>query len=144
MRRAADEMRISDVNSDVASSDLIWSVLPLFVMFVSSFKDLLAAFQLPGIGKWSDIGVFFDFTPTYKHYVNLFVELKFGTYLAHSLIAAGGSAVISVVLGSTAAYSLSRIEFRGKNDLFFWIISTRMAPVVAVLVPLYAIFRPAG
>jgi multiple sugar transport system permease protein len=43
-----------------------------------------------------------------------------------------------------AAYSLSRIEFRGKKDLFFWIISTRMAPVVAVMVPLYAIFRSAG
>ena len=42
------------------------------------------------------------------------------------------------------AYALSRIEFRGKKDLFFWIISTRMAPVVAVMVPLYAIFRSAG
>jgi multiple sugar transport system permease protein len=122
----------------------IWTILPLFVMFVSSFKDLLAAFQLPGVGKWGDIGVFFEFTPTFKHYVGLFADLKFGTYLAHSLIAAGGSAVISVIFGSMAAYSLSRINFRGKNDLFFWIISTRMAPVVAVLVPLYAIFRSAG
>jgi len=122
----------------------VWTVLPLFVMFVSSFKDLLAAFQLPGVGKWGDIGVFFEFTPTFKHYVGLFADLKFGTYLAHSLVAAGGSAVISVVFGSMAAYSLSRINFRGKNDLFFWIISTRMAPVVAVLVPLYAIFRSAG
>ena len=49
--------------------------------------------------------------------------------------------MVSVVLGSMCAYSLSRIEFRGKSDLFFWIISTRMAPVVAVLVPLYWIFR---
>jgi multiple sugar transport system permease protein len=122
----------------------IWTILPLFVMFVSSFKDLLAAFQLPGVGKWGDIGVFFEFTPTFKHYVGLFADLKFGTYLAHSLIAAGGSAVVSVIFGSMAAYSLSRINFRGKNDLFFWIISTRMAPVVAVLVPLYAIFRTAG
>ena len=38
----------------------------------------------------------------------------------------------------------SRTDFRGKKDLFFWIISTRMAPVVAVMVPLYAIFRSAG
>jgi multiple sugar transport system permease protein len=48
------------------------------------------------------------------------------------------------VLGSMAAYGLSRADFRGKKDLLFWIISTRMAPVVAVLVPLYAIFRSAG
>lgn len=122
----------------------LWTVLPIFIMFVSSFKDLLQAFQLPAIGDWGAIGIFFDFDPTLDHYYNLFANLNFGTYLLNSLAAALGSAAISVVLGSMAAYSLSRVEFRGKKDLFFWIISTRMAPVVAVLVPLYAIFRSAG
>lgn len=120
---------------------LVWTVLPLFLMFVSSFKDLLAAFQLPPVGAFSQIGIFFDFAPTTKHYYNLFYNLDFSTYLMNSIIAAGGSAVVSVILGAMAAYSLSRVDFRGKGDLFFWIISTRMAPVVAVLVPLYAIFR---
>ena len=123
---------------------LVWTVLPLFIMFVSSFKDLLEAFKLPTVGDWSGIGIFFDFTPTFKHYVDLFADNNFGTYLINSIIASLGSAVISVVFGSMAAYSLSRFEFRGKKDLFFWIISTRMAPVVAVMVPLYAIFRGAG
>lgn len=123
---------------------LLWTLLPLLVMFVSSFKDLLEAFQLPDVGDWSSIGVFFDFTPTTKHYVNLFVNLNFSTYLINSIIASAGSAAISVVLGAMAAYALSRTEFRGKKDLFFWIISTRMAPVVAVMVPLYAIFRSMG
>jgi len=120
---------------------LIWTLLPLLIMFLSSFKDLLDAFQLPEPGDWGGVTKLFHFAPTTKHYENLFIELNFGTYLGNSLIASLGSAAISVVLGSMAAYSLSRLEFRGKNDLFFWIISTRMAPVVAVLVPLYAIFR---
>lgn len=120
---------------------LIWTLLPIFVMFMSSFKDLLAAFKIPAAGDWAGIGVFFEFTPTLKHYNDLFVNLNFSRYIMNSLIAAGGSAIISVVLGSMAAYSLSRIEFKGKSDLFFWIISTRMAPVVAVMVPLFAIFR---
>ena len=123
---------------------LVWTVLPLFIMFISSFKDLLEAFKLPAVGDWAGIGVFFDFTPTFQHYVDLFADNNFGTYLTNSIIASLGSAVISVVFGSMAAYSLSRVEFRGKKDLFFWIISTRMAPVVAVMVPLYAIFRGAG
>ena len=123
---------------------LVWTVLPLFIMFVSSFKDLLEAFNLPSVGDWAGITIFFDFTPTFKHYVDLFSDNNFGTYLTNSVIASLGSAVISVVFGSMAAYSLSRVEFRGKKDLFFWIISTRMAPVVAVMVPLYAIFRGAG
>ena len=120
---------------------LVWTVLPLLIMFVSSFKDLLEAFNLPDIGDWAGIGVFFEFDPTVKHYVDLFTDNNFGRYLLNSIIAAGGSALVSVVFGSMAAYSLSRIDFRGKKDLFFWIISTRMAPVVAVMVPLYAIFR---
>ncbi|MDE0782856.1 MAG: carbohydrate ABC transporter permease, partial [Planktomarina sp.] len=64
-------------------------------------------------------------------------------YLLNSLFASIGSAIIAVTLGSMCAYSLSRSEFRGKKDLLFWIISTRMAPIVAVIVPLYAIFRSA-
>lgn len=120
---------------------LVWTLLPFVIMFVSSFKDLLAAFRLPAVGDWSGIGIFFDFTPTFKHYETLFQQNNFGRYIMNSLIAAGGSAVISVIFGSLAAYSLSRVDFRGKSDLFFWIISTRMAPVVAVMVPLFAIFR---
>jgi len=123
---------------------LIWTLLPFGVMFVSSFKELLDAFKLPAIGDWAGIGVFFDFTPTFKHYNTLFSENNFGRYMLNSLIAAGGSAVISVIFGSLAAYALSRVDFRGKSDLFFWIISTRMAPVVAVMVPLFAIFRSLG
>lgn len=123
---------------------LVWTVLPIFIMFVSSFKDLLEAFNLPEVGDWAGIGVFFDFSPTFKHYIDLFADNNFGRYLVNSMIASGGSALVSVVFGSMCAYSLSRIEFRGKQDLFFWIISTRMAPVVAVMVPLYAIFRGAG
>ena len=120
---------------------LVWTLLPFVVMFVSSFKDLLEAFKLPAVGDWAGATIFFDFTPTLKHYTSLFTTNNFGQYIANSLIAAGGSAVISVIFGSLAAYSLSRVDFRGKADLFFWIISTRMAPVVAVMVPLYAIFR---
>jgi multiple sugar transport system permease protein len=120
---------------------LLWTILPIFVMFVSSLKDLLQAFRIPAVGDWSGLSLFFDFEPTFKHYTNLFVNLNFGVYFFNSVAAALGSAVVSVTLGATCAYALSRTEFRGKSDLFFWIISTRMAPVVAVMVPLYAIFR---
>ncbi len=122
----------------------VWTVLPLLIMVVSSFKDLLDAFQLPEVGDFGGVGVMFDFEPTGAHYVELFTEKHFGTYLRNSLIASLGSAAVSVSLGSMAAYALSRAEFRGKRDLLFWIISTRMAPVVAVMVPLYVIFRSSG
>nr|MCU0909563.1 hypothetical protein [Paracoccaceae bacterium] len=89
---------------------LVWTLLPIFVMFVSSFKELLEAFKLPEVGDWAGVGVFFDFTPTFRHYEALFADNNFGRYMMNSLIAAGGSALIAVVFGSMAAYSLSRIE----------------------------------
>ena len=122
----------------------VWTVLPLAIMLTSSFKDLLDAFKLPAEGDWGGVGVMFDFEPTGAHYIELFTEKHFGEYMRNSLIASLGSAVVSVFLGSMAAYALSRAEFRGKKDLLFWIISVRMAPVVAVMVPLYVIFRSSG
>ena len=122
----------------------VWTVLPLAIMLISSFKDLLDAFKLPAEGDWGGDGVMFDFAPTGAHYIELFTEKHFGEYLRNSLIASLGSAIVSVSLGSMAAYALSRAEFRGKKDLLFWIISVRMAPVVAVMVPLYVIFRSSG
>ena len=122
----------------------VWTVLPLAIMLISSFKDLLAAFKLPAEGDWGGVGVMFDFAPTGAHYIELFTEKHFGEYLRNSLIASLGSAIVSVSLGAMAAYALSRAEFRGKKDLLFWIISVRMAPVVAVMVPLYVSFRSSG
>ncbi|MCW2306600.1 carbohydrate ABC transporter permease [Rhodobium gokarnense] len=123
---------------------LIWTVSPFIIMVGSSMKDLLEAFTLPRVGDWLGALSFFNFSPTFKHYVALFADESFGTYLGNSLIASVGSAIIAVVLGTSCAYSMSRYQFRGKKDVFFWIISTRMAPVVAVIVPLYAIFRSFG
>ena len=40
---------------------LVWSLLPLFIMFVSSLKDLLDAFSVPAPGDWAGATVFFDF-----------------------------------------------------------------------------------
>lgn len=120
---------------------LIWTLMPFLIMFVSSFKDLLEAFTLPKVGDFSGVGVFFEFTPTTAHYTELFTERNFSVYFFNSVVVSSGSALVSVVLGAMAAYALSRLDFRGKDHVFFWIISTRMAPVVAVMVPLYAIFR---
>src|SRR5215207_7593290 len=100
---------------------LLWTLLPIVVMFVSSFKDLLEAFKVPVVGDWAGAKLFFDFSPTFKHYHNLFANLNFSTYLLNSIAASLGSALISVVLGSMCAYALSRVDFRGKKDLFFWI-----------------------
>jgi multiple sugar transport system permease protein len=121
---------------------VLWTLVPFYIMFTSSFKAEGQAFQLPREGDWGGaLKKLVAFTPTTEHYTDLFAEGDFERYFTNSVLAALASAVISVVFGTTAAYAISRGRFRGKRDLYFWIISTRMAPVVAVTVPLYAIFK---
>lgn len=64
--------------------------------------------------------------------------------LKNSLIIAGVSTLISVVLGFFAAYAFSRFDVPGKDDLMFFILSTRMLPAVVVTIPLFLMYRQFG
>ncbi len=64
--------------------------------------------------------------------------------LKNSLIVAGVSTFASVVLGLFAAYAFSRFDMAGKDDLLFFILSTRMLPAVVVTIPLFLMYRQLG
>jgi multiple sugar transport system permease protein len=62
----------------------------------------------------------------------------------NSVVIAFGSTALSVLLGVTAAYAFSRFRVRGKDDLLFFILSTRMMPPIAVAIPIYLMYREIG
>jgi multiple sugar transport system permease protein len=64
--------------------------------------------------------------------------------LFNSVIIAGISTIFSVVLGLFAAYAFSRFKVPGKDDLLFFILSTRMLPAVVVTIPLFLMYRQLG
>ena len=59
----------------------------------------------------------------------------------NSLIIAFGSTVLAVALGTLSAYGFSRFRVPLKDDLLFFILSTRMMPPVAVAIPIYLMYR---
>jgi multiple sugar transport system permease protein len=61
--------------------------------------------------------------------------------LRNSLIIAGTSTILSVILAIFSAYAFSRYNVKGKGDLLFFILSTRMLPAVVVTVPLFLMYR---
>ncbi len=63
---------------------------------------------------------------------------------ANSLIIAFGSTALSVGLGVMAAYAFSRFKVPLKDDLLFFILSTRMMPPIAVAIPIYLMYRELG
>jgi multiple sugar transport system permease protein len=64
--------------------------------------------------------------------------------LWNSVIIAGISTAASVLLGLFAAYAFSRFKISGKDDLMFFILSTRMLPAVVVTIPLFLMYRQLG
>jgi multiple sugar transport system permease protein len=111
---------------------LLWTLVPILWMVLASFK--------PGVAQLSTTPVFF-FRPTMQHYVAVFAGGDLGSYFLNSVLAAGLSTVIAVSLGCLAGYGLARSHFRGKHHVAFWIISTRMAPIAAIVLPLFILFR---
>jgi multiple sugar transport system permease protein len=66
---------------------------------------------------------------------------NFRPRFVNSLIIAFGSTALSVVLGVSCAYAFSRFDVPLKDDLMFFILSTRMMPPIAVAIPVYLMYR---
>jgi len=64
--------------------------------------------------------------------------------LKNSIIIAGLSTILAVVMGFLAAYSFSRFKIAGSGDLLFFILSTRMLPPVVVTIPIFLMYRQLG
>ncbi|MFN0183142.1 MAG: carbohydrate ABC transporter permease [Aquabacterium sp.] len=71
-------------------------------------------------------------------------ESKYIPRFINSVIIAFGSTALAVFLGTLAAYGFSRFRVPLKDDLLFFILSTRMMPPIAVAIPIYLMYRELG
>jgi multiple sugar transport system permease protein len=117
------------------------STLPILWIFLTSFKTFIQAQQVPPV-MWPGF-----------HYLDNYTSQFTGTGgtngsalgpLKRSLIIATATSALVVALAVPAGYSLARYRIRRKNDVHFFIISTRMLPLIAVIVPLSVLLRKTG
>lgn len=116
---------------------LAFCLFPLVILFVSAFKTdaeiMRGALVVPH--------------PTIANFENIFFVFGgggIGKYLLNSVVVAVISTLVATILGATAAYGLSRFRFRLNSDISFFILSTRFAPPVAFIIPIYVISRTVG
>lgn len=69
---------------------------------------------------------------------------RYGQRFLNSVIIGFGSTLLCMVLGTAAAYAFSRFRVPLKDDLLFFILSTRMMPPIAVAIPIFLMFRNLG
>ncbi|MCK1299274.1 carbohydrate ABC transporter permease [Bradyrhizobium sp. 24] len=105
-------------------------LFPVYWLFMISFKTPDEIYHVPPL--W---------IPGQIQFSNYYVLFKDGDVLAilNSLIVAGVSSGIAIVLGTLCAYSLARFGTGGEN-LAMWIISQRMIPPIAVVFPIFLIY----
>src|SRR5678815_2421953 len=72
------------------------------------------------------------------------LESKFLQSFVNSVVASSVSTAVAMLVGTPAAYVLSRWRFRGRSKIAMWILSTRMAPQITFTIPFFLFYRLVG
>ncbi len=81
------------------------------------------------------------FVPTLEAFQYLITEKGIMKNFFNSLIVSVASTFFSVTIGMFCAYALARYDFVGRDDVSFWVLTNRMMPPVAVLLPIFVTFQ---
>ena len=114
----------------VAIALTLFFIFPVYWLFIISFKTPDEIFAFPPV--WYPESI------PFANYRVLFKDGDAET-VWNSLILAGVSTVIAMVLGTICAYSLVRFKTGGEN-LAVWIISQRMMPPIAIAFPIFLLY----
>lgn len=76
---------------------------------------------------------------TWDNYLGVWNKVNFMGYFINSMIVAGLTVFLNLLLSSLAAYPLARMNFAGKKVAFFAILATIMVPFQAIMLPVYLI-----
>jgi ABC-type glycerol-3-phosphate transport system permease component len=104
------------------------TLFPIYWLFVISVKPAVELFATPEVILRSAY---------WQNYVDVLNDSTLRGYMVNSLIISTCNAVLVTTLGFFACYALSRFDLGGKESIFFWTITNRMAPPAVFLLPLF-------
>jgi sorbitol/mannitol transport system permease protein len=107
---------------------------PILYTIITSFKsetEAIAGFNLIPSG-------------TLESYAEVQDQNSYFKFFLNSVILAVGSTVLALIVAIPAAWSMAFSPTRKTKDILMWMLSTKMMPAVAVLFPIYLIFRDTG
>lgn len=132
----ADKILINIFNFIIVLVILVWTLLPLAWIVLSSFKTVEAQFHQPPL--W------FGFKISLANYQNFFSNSTFVKSFINSIIVTSGSVILSLLLGTPTAYALARFQFRQKSKILIFVLLSRMTPQIVLVVPFFFIARKLG
>ena len=109
---------------------------PILWTILTSFKTEAVAIADP------PVFLFFDWT--LENYAIVQERSNYMRFLWNSVIIAGGSTILGIIIAVPAAWSMAFVPSPRTKDILLWMLSTKMLPAVGVLYPIYLIFIKLG
>ena len=133
--------RATTTQRKALNTALAWGVgllifFPILWTILTSFKTEAQAIADP------PVFLFFDWT--LENYAAVQERSNYGRFLWNSVVIAGGSTILGILIAVPAAWSMAFVPSNRTKDILLWMLSTKMLPAVGVLYPIYLIFIKMG
>ncbi len=109
---------------------------PVLWMILTSFKTEASAVASPP--------QLFTADWTLQNYADVWARSDYPRFFWNSVVISVGSTLLGLAIAIPAAWSMAFVPGRKTKDLLMWMLSTKMMPGVAVLIPLYLLFQRTG
>lgn len=133
--------RAVTTNRKIINTAAAWAIgllifFPILWTILTSFKTEATAI--------ADPPVFLAFDWTLENYATVMERSNYSRFLVNSIIIAGGSTILGLLIAVPAAWSMAFVPSRRTKDILLWMLSTKMLPAVGVLYPIYLLFINLG
>ena len=133
--------RAVTTNRKILNTVVAWGIgllifFPILWTILTSFKTEAQAINDP------PLFLFFDWT--LENYSVVQDRSNYVRFLWNSVIIAGGSTLLGIIVAVPAAWSMAFVPSRRTKDILLWMLSTKMLPAVGVLYPIYIGFISLG
>ena len=115
---------------------LVWTLFPLYYLFLTSVKSVTALMERPPR--------LFVWQPSFATYRQILIEEHFYEFFVNSFIIATGATLLALAIGALAAFAFAHWKFRGREPLFLASMVGRMFPPITTLIPIYLMVKYAG
>lgn len=109
-------------------------VLPFVWMILTSLKTL----------REVDFESWLPAEPQWRNYLDVFEVIPFARFYWNSLFVASWVTFLQVLTSALAAFSFSRLKWRGRDKVFFLYLATMMLPGLVMIIPNYQIMVALG
>ncbi|MGL4961394.1 MAG: carbohydrate ABC transporter permease [Inquilinus sp.] len=115
---------------------ILLTIFPLVWLVLTSLRGSADIFAMP-------VRVFPE-AVTFGQYIAVFSQYGLDDYLWNTVIVSVATVVLVILLGVPCAYALSRFRLPGARVVLTILLIMRMIPVVALAIPLFAVFASIG